>query len=384
MSFVPFAIMLICAWPTESVTPAAAGYDPDRGFFVASPDDAYQLRIGFVGGYKLEPVETAGTFQDRTEFTVLRPFLAGHLWKKWIQFQTMLELVGNPPYVLDSYVDVRPIPQVGVRAGLQPTPFSREKSFAPNQLLFPDWAVAAEYFWSGHDKGATLLALPYDERVAAYFGVYSGSPLRQFVAVAGNYVLEGRLTLSPLGKIGHTEYPYISEAPAPFLISFTLQGYYGKVTPGTENFDTDSFQFTFVPIGVPVRKATAGADIFVQGERFMAFAEGYLRRTDPGDGSPAYDAEAIWGEAGLLVVPRWVDAGVRVNWINPSTSLSNVRTLIGEAQLSYYVHPPVLVLKLRYGIADQQTPGMAALGPVVLPIAPGRSQLLTLQLNVAY
>ena len=47
-------------------------------------------------------------------------------------------------------------------------------------------------------------------------------------------------------------------------------------------------------------------------------------------------------------------------------------------------HPRVLVLKLRYGIADQQTPGMAALGSVSLPIQAGRSQVLTLQLNLAF
>jgi hypothetical protein len=387
--FVPLALVLLCATPTESAPsePAVSvtsGYQPDEGFFLASPDRDYLVQIGFIGGYKLEPVETDGKFQDRNEFTVLRPFIAGHIVRKWIKFNTTLELVGNPPYLLNSYVDVRPIPQLGVRTGLQSTPFSRHKSFEPNELLFPDWAVTAEYFWSGHDKGATLLALTNAERIEAYLGVYSGSPLRQFTAVAGNYVFLARFTASPLGKIGSTEYPYISLAPAPFRVSFTLQGTYGKVTSGTENFDSDSFQFTFTPDTTPSKKGTAGADIFVQGQRFMAFAEGYLRRTDPSGGNPVYNSGGIWGEVGVLVLPHWIDVGVRGNWINPSTSLSNVRTLIGEAEASYYIHAPMLVVKLRYGIADQQTPGKSALGPVSLPIAAGRSQLVTAQLNLAY
>jgi hypothetical protein len=116
----------------------------------------------------------------------------------------------------------------------------------------------------------------------------------------------------------------------------------------------------------------------------MAFAEGYLQRTLPSDGSARYAAAGIWGEVGVLLVPHLVDFALRGNWIDPSTSLSHVRTLIGEAQVAYYIHAPVLVLKLRYGIADQQTPGMAALGSVSLPLAAGRSQILTLQLNLAF
>lgn len=372
--------------PGQVVPPGQveSGYAPDEGFLLASPDGDYQLRIGWIGGYKVEPDYNDGSFQDRNEFFVLRPFFAGHVFRPWITFKTELELLGNPPYLLNAYFDVRPIPQLGVRGGLQSTPLSRHKAFQPNEILFPDWAVTAEYFWAGHDKGATLMSLTFDGKVEGYLGLYSGTPLRQFTAVAGNYVVLGRVTVSPLGKIGRTEYPYISEASAPFRISLTAQGFYGKITAGTENFDSDSFEFTFTPDTSPSRKATAGGDLFVQGSRFMVFGEGYFRRTEPSDGSTKYDAFGVWAQVGVLLVPRWVDFALRGNWIEPSTSLDNVRTLIGEAQVAYYIHAPVLVLKLRYGIADQQTPGTAALGSVSLPIAAGRSQVLTLQLNLAY
>ena len=387
MPLVPLALFLLCAEPTgtpASAAPLVGGYAPDQGFFLASPDGSYKLRIGFIGGYKVEPDYSGGSFQDRTEFFVLRPFIEGYVFRPWITFNTTLELVGNPPYLLDSYVDLRPIPELGLRAGLQATPFSRHKSFQPNQILFPDWAVTAEYFWSGHDKGATLISFTDEEKVESYLGLYSGTPLRQFTAVAGNYVVLGRVTVSPFGKVGATEYPYISESPAPFRLSFTLQGYYGKITSGTENFDPDSFEFSFTPSMNPTRRGTAGADLFLQGSQFMAFAEGYFQHIAPSDGSVRYDAAGLWGEIGVLLVPHWVDVALRGNWIDPSTRLSNVRTLIGEAQVAYYIHAPVLVLKLRYGYADQQTPGPAALGSVSLPIQAGRSQILTLQLNLAF
>jgi hypothetical protein len=382
----PLVLSLLAAASGEGAPSGVvqSGYTPDQGFFLASPDGDYRLRIGWVGGYKVEPDYNDGKFQDRNEFFVLRPFFEGYVFRPWITFKTELELLGNPPYLLNAYFDVRPIPQFGVRGGLQTTPLSRHKSFAPNEILFPDWAVTAEYFWAGHDKGVTLMSLTFDERVEGYFGLYSGTPLRQFTAVAGNYVVLGRVTVSPLGKIGRTEYPYITYPSVPFRISLTAQGFYGKITAGTENFDSDSFEFTFTPGTSPSREATAGGDLFLQGTRFVVFGEGYFRRTEPSDGSAKYDAFGIWAQVGVLLVPRWVDFALRGNWIEPSTSLDNVRTLIGEAQVAYYIHAPVLVLKLRYGIGDQQTPGTAALGSLSLPITAGRSQVLTLQLNLAY
>ncbi|HEX3905081.1 MAG TPA: hypothetical protein VH853_19760 [Polyangia bacterium] len=380
MSLLPIALFLLCADPAQ----LTSGYAPDQGFFLGSPDGNYKLRIGFVGGYKIEPDYSKGSFQDRNEFFVLRPFMEGYVFKPWIRFNTTLDLVGNPPFLLSAYVELRPIRAFGLRAGLQSTPFSRHKAFHPQEILFPDWAVTAEYFWSGHDKGATVISLTDAEKVEGYLGIYSGTPLRQFTAVSGNYVVLARLTVSPLGPVGGTEYPYISQSPAPFRFSFTVQGYYGKITSGTENFDANSFQFTFVPNMNPTKKGTTGADLFLQGSRFVVFGEGYFQRIEPSDGSARYDAAGVWGQVGVLVVPRWVDVAVRGNWIDPSTSLTNVRTLIGEAQVAYYIHAPILVLKLRYGLADQQSPGVAALGPVVLPIEPGRSQVLTLQLNLAY
>jgi hypothetical protein len=49
-----------------------------------------------------------------------------------------------------------------------------------------------------------------------------------------------------------------------------------------------------------------------------------------------------------------------------------------------YVRAPTLILKLRYAYADQQTPGMTALGSVKLPGTAGRTQLITFQANLAF
>ena len=78
-----------------------------------------------------------------------------------------------------------------------------------------------------------------------------------------------------------------------------------------------------------------------------------------------------------------MDAAVRLSWTNPSTDLDDDRFLAGEAQVAWYVAAPALIVKLRYGISDQQSPGSAALGAVTLPATAGRTQVGTLQVNLA-
>ena len=395
---IPAALLLLCSAPsvwadtvgpvseTSGAPPAStSGYTPDGGFSLLSPDGRYRLRIGLDAGFKLSPTYRDGAFQDREAFFVLRPFMEGNLFRPWIQYRLSLELAANPPYLLDAYVDVRPIHALAIRGGQQSTPFSRHKSFDPHQILFPDWALTAEYFWSGHDKGATVIGFSNDDKVIGYLGLYSGSPLRQFTTVAGNYIAEGRITVSPMGKTGDDEYPYITSAgPLPFRLSFTAEGYYGKVTSGTENFDANSFLFVFTPSNAIMRRGAAGLDALLEVGRVVVFAEGYYMHTNPGTGSADYTSFGAWGQVGVLLLPRFLDVAVRFNWVNPSTGLSNDRLLAAEAQVAWYIDAPNLILKLRYGIGDQQSPGMTALGSVQLPAQAGREQVITLQLNVSF
>jgi hypothetical protein len=365
-----------------SEPPCCAGWRVDDGFVIVSSDGRYRLRVGLVAGYKVEPVYRDGSAQDRSAFFVVRPFLAGNLLFPWIKFKTSLELAANPPYLLDSYVEVAPWRALGVRVGQQKTPFSRHKNRGDEQILFPDFDPVASYFWTGRDKGLTVVGSLADRRFDYAAGVYGGSPLRQFVTVAGNYLVEARATVSPLGPSGETEYPYITENdPAGLRPSFSLDGYYGKVQSAVENFDPSAFSFTAMPSGSTQKGGALGADVLLQGRRFAAIAEGYWRRAGP-EGS-AFTSLGLWGQLGILLVPHTLDLGVRVSWANPSTTLADDRLIAGEVQLAYYVHAPNLVLKLRYGNGDQHSPGMTALGPVTLPLAAGHTQLVTLQFNLA-
>ena len=376
--------------PPAAPTPPAekkptAGFIPGSGFVIQSEDTAYKLRVGLQAAYKFEPVYRDGTYQNRNTFFVLRPILSGNFFREWIHFWTSMELASNPSYLLDSYIEIFPWKEFGLRIGQQFTPFDRHEYFGPQEILFPAWAPVSEYFWTGRDKGVTAMG-KFGDEVEYWAGVYSGTPLRQYNALPGNYVLIGRLTWSPLGAVGATEFPYIvSEGPTPFRVSATVQGYYGKMQLATENFNPSTFRFDVAATGDKREHGAGSADLWVQGGRFHFLAEGFARRTKPPMGAE-FTSIGAWGQIGVLIIDKAVDAGVRVNWLNPSIDLASDQFYSFEGQLAYYIsHSQNLVLKLRYGIGKQGSPGTDALGPVPLVISsPGTTQLGTVQINLAF
>jgi hypothetical protein len=361
-----------------------AGWIKGTGFVIQSDDAAYRLRIGLQAAYKFEPVRENGEWVNRNTFFVLRPSISGNFLKEWIHYWTSFEFASNPPYLLDSYIEVMPCKEFGLRIGQQWTPFDRHEYLGPQEILFPEWAPVSEYFWSGRDKGVTAMGV-LAQQLEYWAGAYSGTPLRQFNALPGNYVLEGRLTWSPFGLIASNEFPYITEENgAPFKVSTTVQGYYGNVEQAAENFNPSTFRFEAMATGERRKQGTGGLDLWLQGRWFAFFAEGMVRRTTP-DVGLAYTSVGAWGQAGVPIVDKTMDVAARFNWLNASTDLSHDLFYSIEGQLAWYAsHSQHLVVKLRYAYGHQDSPGMAALGDVPLITVAGTTQLGTIQINLAF
>ena len=184
------------------------------------------MRIGLVGGYKFEPTYSDGAWQQRPTFFVLRPFLGGNFFREWIHFWTSVEFASNPPYLLDSYVELAPSKCSGFASASSSRRSSPRVLRSPGDPI-PRVGAGQRVLWSGRDKGITALGT-LAEQLDYWLGLYSGTPLRQFNAIPGNYVFEADSPGTPRPQ-GRTEFPYIvSEGPAPFRVSGTLQGYYGK------------------------------------------------------------------------------------------------------------------------------------------------------------
>ena len=362
-----------------------AGWYPGEGFAIKSTDGQFKLRIGLQVAYKFEPRWLDGESQDRRTFFVARPILEGHIFKDWIRYWTSFEFASNPPFLLDSYVELQPEPEFGLRIGQQYTPFSRHEYFGPQQILFPEWAPVAEYFWTGRDKGVTVLGTLGEGVLDYWAGVYSGTPLRQFTALQGSWVAEARLTVSPMGPVAANEAMYItSEEPVPLRASFTVQGYAGDLQLAEENFNPSSFRFDVAATGDSREQLAGGADIWLQGPRFTVLIEGYARRTNPSGDDASFTSLGAWGQVGYMLLDRTLDLGVRGNWLDASDELSDDSLYTIEGQLGYYpLHTQNLVLKLRYGYGKQDSPGDDALGAVPLFAPEGEFHILTAQLGLA-
>src|SRR5262249_28512199 len=132
-----------------------------------------------------------------------------------------------------------------------------------------------------------------------------------------------------------------------------------------------------------------GGDLGLEGGPLVFFAEGFVRRTNPGQDStgadpPAYTSWGAWAQVGVLLYRRLFDAAVRFNYVDPNTVLDHDRLIAGEAQAGYYIDGPRLVLRFRYGIGDQASPGSDHLNGTSLPVStPGTYNIFTLQLNLA-
>jgi hypothetical protein len=220
-----------------------------------------------------------------------------------------------------------------------------------------------------------------------YAGIVAGSPLRAFRSIPGNWQAQARLAVNPLGPPGGNEFPYIvarGAPPAPFRVSFAVQGWAGRVQQGVENFNQSTFRFDYKPTDEVRRVVGGGVDFFMQGPVFAFLAEGYVRRSDY-TGAPRFTSIGAFGQLGVLIIPHLLDVAARVNWLNPSTSLPTDRFWSLELQTAIYIHAPNLVMKFRYGYGRQDSPGTEALGKVPLPVAnTGNLHIATVQLNLSF
>ncbi len=369
----------------EPPAPLAA-WIRDEGFRIQSRDGNWRLRVGLQLALYYQPFfENGNNEWNNLGFAYVRPRLSGFFLRPWLEYWCSLELRNFPPILLDCFVDAKRWSFFSVRAGQLRTPLSRHENRQPQDVLFPDWATVANYFYTGRDRGAVLYGeTPYIDYYASFT---AGTTLSQTIPTAGNFQVIGRVAVHPLGKLAPTEMPYVvADGAVPFRFSFLAQGAYGRVNPNGIGFNGDAF-LQQKQQGERTQ-AIFGCDLLVQWARFGFFGEFYGRQIEPrGVPTPAFWQYGAWAQAHVTFYRRALDFGVRFDWIDPSISLPRDRFLSGEAQLVWFIFGTSLALRVRYGVANQQDPGPAPpfdpnlLTTVGLPIAPGTEHLATLQLE---
>ncbi|HVZ35990.1 MAG TPA: porin [Polyangiaceae bacterium] len=363
---------------------AGIGWYPDQGFAIRSPDEAFMLHVGLQAGFRIEPYWNNGKSQDRRTLLMFRPVLEGSVFREWFRFRGSFEFAQNPPYLVDAYVELQPRAEFRLRIGQQPTPLSRHEYAGLTHILFADWAPVADYFWTGRDKGLTALGALFAGKLDYHAGVYAGTPLRQFTALNGTWVVVGRVAVNPQGPVATNEVPYItSREPIPTRVSFALQGSSGDYLFAVENFNPSTFRFDTTSAGDRSKRQTGSVDLWLQAPRAAFLVEAYVRRTEE-EGARPYRSTGFWSQGSVMLWKRLMDVGVRVNWLDASSELHHDLGYSLEAQFAYYpFQNENVVTKLRYGYGKQDSPGADALGTVTLLLPSGTNHILTLQLVLA-
>ncbi|AKU98811.1 hypothetical protein AKJ09_05475 [Labilithrix luteola] len=368
---------------------AEAGFFPGSGFVLRTKDGNNKMHLGLQSLMHAQ-VTINGKAQVQDPFVTLRAISEGAIYRKWIRYWTSLELAANPVYLLDAYVEIQPIDEFGLRLGQQWTPISRhEYLYGPHQLLFPDWDVVSNYFWTGRDKGITAFGSFANQLLAYQVGAYLGSPLRQFQTIRGNYLFTARFELNPLGVPGNTEFAYAEKENAkhvPFKYAIGVNGWMSKANEGIENFNPTTFEFETVPSAVTTVNHGVGADLLLQSNRIMAQVEWYFRHTNPHEGFASYSSTGGFGQLGYLFYKRKLDAAVRLSWADVNLDVAHDQTYGIELNSTWYFHVPNIAFKLRYGYGHQQMPnddtGLAGGAPLILSVP--HVHVMTAQINTSF
>ena len=298
----------------QAAEPGPSGWNPERGLRPrvggrATTSCASACRRA----YKVEPIYQDGDFRDRRAFFVLRPIFAGNFFKDWIRFWTSLELNSNPPYLLDSYVEINPIEEFGARIGQQYTLISRHEQFGPAADPVPRVVAGGRVLLDRarqgrHRSGAS-------SPTSASSTTPAPTPARRCASSRSHrrqLRRRGAARLEPAGRRRRApSSPTSATRRRPSASRGSVQGYYGKVQLAEENFNPSSFRFDVMPTGDGAQAGLRGGGLLDPG------AAGSPPRpratcgdTDPEAATPArYTSVGVWGQIGFLLLPRTLDIG---------------------------------------------------------------------------
>jgi hypothetical protein len=360
-----------------------------EGFRMKSADGNYLLRVGLTAALKLEPARTEGDAEVRGSLAFVRPSIRGNFYKPWFHYSVAWELAAPSAFLLAANVEATPWDEFGARYGQQGTPVFRHTTFAPQNIFFPDYAATPSFFWAGRQRGLTVFGHLFEKKLDYWAGIYGGSPLREPENQPDNYVGAGRITANPFGPVNGNELPFTSDGESlPLRASVTVQGYHGKFLTTAENFNPANSILDPEPIDVTREMTTAAVDLWLQGGPVIVYGE-YTRRHLEEDGDFAsYSSQGAWGQVMVDVYEHMFGVGARANWIDPNLDLDDDRVLMLEGMGAWFIHPPEMVLKLRYAWLDQDSPDPDDLdeapGDFELPFIVGSSHVATLQLTMAF
>lgn len=248
--------------------------------------------------------------------------------------------------LLDAYIDLTPIPYIGVTAGVTHFPFAMGRLVSSGRLPHLDRALAMEAMAPDRGLGLLLHSQPWEDKITIYAGIFNGlqrasDPFGGFESVnitQGNrfegvsYI--GRVDFAPLGSLGHGVADLV-HIPQP---RFSVGGaFYFNDSTHVESYGWSAYAH-FKWMG------------------FHLLAE-YLGDTaeptaEPPTGTVIYGDTTrmgVTGELGYMILPELLGLAVRVEWLDANADIDDERDeIVITSTLSVYLLRDMLKLQVEY------------------------------------
>ena len=146
--------------PTAAPTPPpppVVGFK--KGFFIASPDDAFRLVLGgrIQVRFAYENLDgSPRTHEAAVYLPRMRFKMSGHLFDKRIKFKTQIDFAKGQVSLKDAFIDLKPDQWAIVRLGQFKTPYSRQFLISSTKQHFVDRAITHKAFAPDRDIGLML------------------------------------------------------------------------------------------------------------------------------------------------------------------------------------------------------------------------------------
>lgn len=300
----------------------------------------------------------------------MRVTLSGGVYRPWLRYSFQYEFSRtsgeSSSKIKDAYIEIRPTDMpYRFRVGQFKAPFGLQQLTSSGRLQFVDRAITDSKFTPGRDMGVMFSGTAAARKIGYEAGVFNGSgeSVRQNTR---SHLIAGRVYVQPFGTYSPSEGSSDMDDDAPSVLHLGLGARTGKQIRGrtaSDVFEDADNQPAF------------NGEFAFKTPRFFSTAE-YFWMSDEQDNpvaGPTIDSRGFHAQAGYMLLPRRVEAGLLYARITPDTEVDDAEITELRGVVGYYWRAHNLKLQadigqLGYGenfsaLSSRARQGLPSLGP---------------------
>jgi len=335
--------------PESGATPAStdkplAGYN--RGFFMRSADDKFELRItGLIQArYEYRSIPNSTT-PDASSFRMrrVRLYFDGHALTKQLTYRIVSEHA-TTSNLRAAYIEYAFDPALRLRAGQFPIPFQWHRDVSSSAQHFAERSESGQEFSAngGEDIGVMLHGRLLENRFKYFAGVFGGGGRN--ISTTGNtgHLLSARVAYAVLGDLPREEGDLADSQSLQWAIGAGVQGAWknDRIAWDLGRSAANEGRGDFATGTVDTRLAIHGVSLT---------GEGYYRSVSPAAADVAtYDGWAYMVSAGWFVVAKQVELVARFAEYQLDSDDTTTRREATSVGVNLYHFERNLMTKINY------------------------------------